>query len=103
MSARYLAAKRTVEHKLLFQTNGAFRPVIFRPSLIWDMTKLDVLPLIPIFNAAAALGVPFVDKTVRVEVLAASIVRALEDDEVVGVQRVGSMERLAEALDAHEE
>lgn len=37
-----------------------------RPSLIWDWTKLDVLPLIGIFDLACALGVPFIDKTVRV-------------------------------------
>lgn len=38
--------------------------VIYRPSLIWNWSKLDVLPIIPFFNLASALGVPFVDKTV---------------------------------------
>jgi len=39
--------------------------VIYRPSLIWNWSKLDVLPIIPFFNLASALGVPFVDKTVH--------------------------------------
>jgi hypothetical protein len=34
----------------------ALRPIIYRPSLIWNWAKIDVLPIIPIFNLAAALG-----------------------------------------------
>lgn len=91
---RYLEAKRAVEAALL-RERGAFRAVIMRPSLIWDWSKLDVLPIIPFFNVAAALGVPFVDRTVRVETLAGSVVAAIEDGAVEGVQRVGEMEALA--------
>ena len=32
------------------------------PSFIWNWRKLDILPVIPVFNIASALGVPFVDK-----------------------------------------
>lgn len=89
----YLAAKRAVESRLA--TSTAIRPAIFRPSLIWDWTKLDVLPVIPVFNAASAVGVPFVDKTVRVETLADAIVAGIEKDSVSGVQRFKQMEELA--------
>lgn len=54
-----------------------------------------MLPVIPIFNLASAVGIPFVDKTVRVETLAAAIVAGLEDDACAGVQRFPEMESLA--------
>eukprot|EP00614_Pseudopedinella_elastica_P017648 CAMPEP_0172652006 /NCGR_PEP_ID=MMETSP1068-20121228/243099_1 /TAXON_ID=35684 /ORGANISM="Pseudopedinella elastica, Strain CCMP716" /LENGTH=266 /DNA_ID=CAMNT_0013466411 /DNA_START=773 /DNA_END=1573 /DNA_ORIENTATION=- len=96
---RYLVAKRSVEAELLEQQRkGALRPIIYRPSLIWDWSKLDVLPIIPIFNIACALGVPFVDKTVRVETLAAAIVAGIEDPEISGVQRFEAMENLNQKL-----
>lgn len=93
---RYLVAKRAVEAEL--QTSDKLRPIIYRPSLIWDWTKLDVLPVIPIFNLASALGVPFIDKTVRVEALGKAIVAGLLDTEVRGVQRYPQIESLAEVL-----
>jgi len=90
---KYLVAKRTVEERL---TNSKkIRAAIYRPSLIWDWGKLDVLPVIPVFNLASAVGVPFVDKTVRVETLADAIVQGIEDEEVEGVQRYMQMEELA--------
>lgn len=91
---KYLAAKRSVEAELGGATN-AIRPVIYRPSLIWNWKKLDVLPVIPVFNALSALGVPFVDKTVRVDALGRSIVAGLEDESVEGVQRFPQIERLS--------
>ena len=63
-----------------------------------DWKKFDVLPVIPVFNIANALGVPFVDKTVRVEALGKAIVAGLVDEEVSGVQRFPQIESLAEAL-----
>lgn len=90
---KYLVAKRAVESRLTRST--AIRPVIVRPSLIWSWDKLDVLPIIPVFNIANALGVPFVDKTVRVETLADAIVAGIEDETVSGVQRYMKMEELA--------
>lgn len=92
----YLAAKRTVEARL-GESTGALRPVIYRPSLIWNWKKLDVLPVIPVFNLASALGVPFVDKTVRVETLGKAIVAGLGNEGVEGVQRFPQMEALAAA------
>lgn len=95
---RYLVAKRAVEARLRDADRGGLRAAVFRPSLIWDWSKLDVLPAIPVFNLAAALGVPFVDKTVRVETLADAVVAALEGEDVEGVQRVGEMEELSQRL-----
>jgi hypothetical protein len=95
---KYLSAKRAVESRLKEsnEKKGTIRSAVFRPSLIWDWTKFDVLPVIPIFNLAAAIGVPFVDKTVRVETLADAIVAGIEGDDVEGVQRVGAMEELSQ-------
>lgn len=97
---KYLIAKRAVESRLKDSNDGkgTIRSAIFRPSLIWDWTKFDVLPVIPVFNAAAAVGVPFVDKTVRIETLADAIVAGLEGDDVEGVQRVGEMEEICERV-----
>lgn len=97
---KYLVAKRAVESRLREsdESKGTIRSSMYRPSLIWDWTKFDVLPVIPVFNAAAAVGVPFVDKTVRVETLADAIVAGLENDDVEGVQRVGEMEKLSERV-----
>mmetsp|Transcript_14470 Transcript_14470/g.16598 ORF Transcript_14470/g.16598 Transcript_14470/m.16598 type:complete len:90 (+) Transcript_14470:1-270(+) len=75
----------------------SIRPIAMRPSLIWSWDKLDVLPIIPVFNIACALGVPFIDKTIRVEALADAIVQSIKDDTVSGVQRYMNMEELAEA------
>mmetsp|Transcript_12441 Transcript_12441/g.38356 ORF Transcript_12441/g.38356 Transcript_12441/m.38356 type:complete len:282 (-) Transcript_12441:23-868(-) len=90
---RYLAAKRAVEAKLS-KTSDVLRPVIFRPSLIWSWDKLDVLPIIPVFNLASALGVPFVDRTIRVGTLADAIVAGVAG-EAEGVQRFAAMDDLA--------
>lgn len=92
---KYLTAKRTVEARLT--GSKKIRACMYRPSLIWDWTKFDVLPVIPVFNIANAIGVPFVDKTVRVETLADAIVQGIEDDNVEGVQRYKEMEELAKA------
>ena len=96
---KYLVAKRAVEKRLReSEEKGLIRECVFRPSLIWDWTKFDVLPVIPVFNVAAAVGVPFVDKTVRVETLADAIVAGLENEDIQGVQRVGEMEKICERV-----
>ena len=97
---KYLIAKRAVEGRLREsnETKGTIRSAIYRPSLIWDWTKFDVLPVIPVFNLAAAIGVPFVDKTVRVETLADAIVAGIEGEDVEGVQRVGEMENISQRV-----
>lgn len=93
----YLAAKRAVE-KEIASCPDAIRPVVFRPSLIWSWTKFDVLPVIPIFNLASAVGIPFVDKTVTVNTLSRAIIAGLEDNSVSGVQRFMQMEQLEQQL-----
>jgi len=60
--------------------------------------KSDVLPVIPVFNFASAIGIPFVDKTVRIETLADAIVAGLEGEDVEGVQRFGEMEKISERV-----
>jgi len=94
---RYLVAKRAVEQQIA-SSPDAIRHVIYRPSLIWSWTKLDVLPVIPIFNILNSLGVPFVDKTVTVTTLARAIIAGLEDENVSGVQRFMQMEELEQQL-----
>ena len=49
------------------------------------------------FNIASAVGIPFVDKTVRVETLADAIVEGIDNEGVEGVQRYMQMEKLAKA------
>lgn len=93
----YLIAKRAVEAEIQ-SSPDQIRAVIFRPSLIWSWTKFDVLPAIPIFNLANALGVPFVDKTVTVRTLSRAIISALENDGITGVQRYMQMESLEKSL-----
>ena len=90
---RYLVAKRAVEAKLT-ENSDKLRPVVYRPSLIWSWGKLDVLPIIPVFNLASALGVPFVDRTIRVGTLADAIVAGIAGD-AEGVQRFAAMDELA--------
>ena len=90
---RYLVAKRAVEAKLE-ENSDKLRPVVYRPSLIWSWGKLDVLPIIPVFNLASALGVPFVDRTIRVGTLADAIVAGVAGD-AEGVQRFAAMDELA--------
>lgn len=94
---RYLIAKRAVEAEL-DRSTGQLRPIIMRPSLIWNWKKFDVLPVIPVFNLASALGVPFVDKTVRVEDIGRAIVAGLLDENVSGVQRFDAMETMSAEL-----
>ena len=90
---RYLVAKRAVEAKLE-ENSDKLRPVVYRPSLIWSWGKLDVLPIIPVFNLASALGVPFVDRTIRVGTLADAIVAGIAG-EAEGIQRFAAMDELA--------
>lgn len=93
---KYLAAKRLVEAEL--NKSPRIKPVIVRPSFIWTWSKLDILPVIPIFTIAAAAGVPFVDKPVRVETLGKALVAGMRDPGFRGVARVETMEELATRL-----
>lgn len=93
---RYIAAKRAVEAKLQEPASYKIRPVILRTSLIHNgMKKPDMVPLIPLFNLACALGVPFVDKAVSVTDVGRAAVAGLRDPVVSGIQRYHEIERLS--------
>jgi len=85
---RYLTAKRLVEATLTAEAASAgIRPILARPSFMWDETKLDILPLLPVWAAGHALNIG--DGTfappLRVEVAGAGIVAAAADGAVEGV------------------
>ena len=56
--SRYLVAKRSVETRLgeSNKRRDLIRSSIYRPSLIWDLTKFDAPPVIPVFSVLAAAG-----------------------------------------------
>ncbi len=93
----YLDAKRAVERELLdgYGAGGLLRPVILRPSLVWTPRRPLALPAVAAFWAANAAGVPFVDRPVSVDTLAAAAVAALGDASVSGVKGWKEMEALA--------
>ena len=93
---RYLIAKRAVESRLL---DSALRPVIFRPSIIWTKERPQgLLSAVP-FYLANKIGIPFIDRPVRVDALAAAILRSMFEDETVrGLQNYRSIEALSSAL-----
>ena len=93
---KYLTAKRAVEAELQSAPNT--RAVILRPSLVWDWSKLEVLPLIPFFNLGCRLGIPFVDKAITRDDLARAAMVALMDTNVAGIQRFGEIEHLSDRL-----
>ena len=78
--SRYLVTKRAVETRLgeLNERRDRICSSIYRPSLIWDWTKFDAPPVIPVFRVLAAAGVSFMDNTVRVETLADAIAAGIE-------------------------
>jgi nucleoside-diphosphate-sugar epimerase len=92
----YLVAKRAVEAKLgECNARGALRASWLRPSLVYTTDKPAALPAVAAFTLANAIGIPFVDKPVTVDVLAAAAVRALEDGATSGALDYREMERLA--------
>ena len=93
----YLDAKRAVERELLdgYGAGGLLRPVVLRPSLVWTPRRPAALPAVAAFWAANAAGVPFVDRPVSVDTLAAAAVAALGDARVSGVKDFREMEALA--------
>lgn len=90
---RYLVAKRAVEASLLAESR--LRGIILRPSLVYSLDRPLALPSVAAFYAANAIGLPFVDRPVSVDTLAAAAVRAIGDPSVAGVQRYPQMEALA--------
>jgi len=91
---RYLAAKRAVESKLM-GSYGPLRPIIFRPSLIFSYERLPSLPPVGAFFLGNAVGLPFVDRPVTVQALAAAVVNSLSDVTVSGVQRYKDIDDLS--------
>jgi len=92
---RYLIAKRAVEGRLdALSKEQDFKPVIVRPSLIWTWEKPGALPPVAAFTIGNALGLPFVDKPVTVDLLAAAILNGIENSES-GIFDYKGMERLA--------
>ena len=69
-------------------------------SLTFQLCRdgVDMLPVIPVFSVASAIGVPLVDKTVGVKTIADAIVAGLEGEDIHGVQRFGEMERIYEGV-----
>ena len=93
----YLRAKRAVERKLE-DMNAAktLRASWLRPSLVYTMDKPAALPAVAAFALGNAVGIPFVDRPVTVDVLARAAIRALDDDSrASGALDFRQMERLA--------
>lgn len=85
---RYLSAKRAVEAALTAKAAAAgLRPIIARPSFMWDPTKLDILPLLPIWATGDALNVGngTFSPPLRVETAGAGIVAAVADGTIRGI------------------
>jgi nucleoside-diphosphate-sugar epimerase len=92
----YLDAKKAVERELAaYSDAGTLRATVLRPSLVYTPRRPLALPAVAAFWAANALGVPFIDRPVTVDTLAAAAVRALIDGDVQGVQGWREMEALA--------
>ena len=92
----YLIAKRAVESKLSdLTTSGELRASCLRPSLVYTFDRPQALPAVAAFVVGNAIGIPFVDRPVTVDTLAAAAVQAVEDDTVSGTLDFREMERLA--------
>lgn len=94
---RYLAAKRSVETKLLQQsaTPTLLRPIIVRPSLIYSMDRPASFLSVGAFWGANAVGVPFVDRPVTVQSLASAMIKAIQDETQSGILRYPEIEKLS--------
>ena len=76
-------------------TNAQLPPAATLRAAPSHRSKLDVLPVIPVFTLGAAAGIPFLDKPVRVETLGKAMVAGMRDPGFRGVARVDKMEELA--------
>lgn len=80
----YLAAKRSVETKLL--ENGKeqiLRPIIVRPSLIYSLDRPASYVPVAAFLIGNKIGLPFVDRPVTVESLAFAVVKSISQESTV--------------------
>ena len=88
---RYLEAKRAVEKRLL-ESRALVRPIILRPSLIYTLERPQALVSVVPFYIGNLLGLPFVDRPVRVETLVNAAVYSVENESESGVQTFREME-----------
>ena len=93
---RYLVAKRAVEAKLM-ESSPAIRPIIVRPSLIYSPDRPLSFLSVGAFFVGNAIGLPFMDRPVTVQALAAAIVHAVKDRRTTGVLRYMDIDRLGGA------
>ncbi|CAM9482426.1 unnamed protein product [Chrysoparadoxa australica] len=92
----YLIAKRAVEsHIGDLGQKGLIRPVIVRPSLIWDKSKIFALGPVGAFTLGNAIGLPFVDKPVNVHDLSSAVVKSLYDPSITGILKYQEIEAMA--------
>ena len=77
------------------ESQPTLRPIIVRPSLIYDMSRPAALPSVGAFALANKIGLPFVDRPVAVHALASAMVRAMGRPSVKGVQRYPDIDRLS--------
>jgi len=81
---RYLAAKRSVEAKLLeHDKEQILRPIIVRPSLIYSLDKPASFVPVAAFFVGNKIGLPFVDRPVTVESLAFAVVKSISQESTV--------------------
>lgn len=101
---RYLSAKRSVEQRMgiindkssssvssssssSIDSSLSFRPVIFRPSLIYTKEKIESWIPVGAFILGNAIGLSFIDRPVTVQSLSLAIIRCIDDESIVGIQR----------------
>ena len=85
---RYLEAKRKVERKMSEDAEKAgIRPIVARPSFMWDPTKFDILPLLPVWTIGNKLniGKGTFNPPLRVSIAGSAIVQAISDSSITGV------------------
>jgi hypothetical protein len=108
---RYLKAKRAVEARLLDPPSSSssssstktttarlLRPIIVRPSLIYSLDRPASYVPVGAFFIGNKLGLPFVDRPVTVQALAAAMIRAMSSDysDVQGILRYPDIDKLNE-------
>lgn len=92
--SKYLDAKRSVERELE-TSQDIVRPIVFRPSLIWQLERPQALPSVLPFYIGSAIRIPFIDRPVLLSSLVKAMVTSLRDETVSGVQRFNDIDRLS--------
>jgi nucleoside-diphosphate-sugar epimerase len=93
---RYLTAKRSVEARILKSTSQqTLRGTIMRPSLIWTWERPQALAGVIPFFIGSTIGLPFVDRPVRVESLVHAMMTAIQDPNTQGIQNYRNIDILS--------